>query len=185
MSNYTIAVNWTGKDALPNTDPGKVISGTDFNTEFVAVRTSVNSKADLNGDATENFTCNLLTADSATIDGQVPSLLDTPQTYTKAHNTQAETLSMTADQTANLLNTDVFVVEIQSTGHTLNVSNQTAGTKAKFIVKNQGAHTLTLGTGFYLPEGATYTATSGSGSVDVLDCVSDGTSLYCNLSSNY
>jgi len=37
MSNYTIAVNWAGKDSLLDTDPAKVISGTDFNTEFVAV----------------------------------------------------------------------------------------------------------------------------------------------------
>ena len=39
MSNYTIAVGWSGKDALADTDPGKVISGADFNTEFTAVRT--------------------------------------------------------------------------------------------------------------------------------------------------
>ena len=31
MSNYTIAVGWSGKDALADTDPGKVISGADFN----------------------------------------------------------------------------------------------------------------------------------------------------------
>ena len=43
MSNYTIAVAWSGKDALLDTDPSKVVSGTDFNTEFVAVRTAVNS----------------------------------------------------------------------------------------------------------------------------------------------
>ena len=33
MSNYTIAVGWSGKDALADTDPGKVISGADFNTD--------------------------------------------------------------------------------------------------------------------------------------------------------
>ena len=185
MSNYTIAVAWSGKDALLDTDPSKVVSGTDFNTEFVAVRTAVNSKADLNGSASENLTCNLLTASDATVNGQAVALLGTPQTYTKAHTTTAITKTMTANQTANLLDSSVFVVEIQSTGWTLDVSNQSAGAKATFIIKNQGAFTLTLDTEFSLPAGATYVATSGSGKVDVLNCVSDGTTMFCSLDSNF
>jgi len=55
MSNYTIAVAWSGKDALSDSDAAKVISGADFNTEFTAVQTAVNTKADLNGSASEAF----------------------------------------------------------------------------------------------------------------------------------
>ena len=55
MSNYNLQVTWSGKDALSDSDPDKVISGGDFNTEFTAVKTAVNSKADLNGSATETF----------------------------------------------------------------------------------------------------------------------------------
>ena len=55
MSNYTIAVAWSGKDALADSDANKVISGADFNTEFSAVRTAVNTKADINGSASEAF----------------------------------------------------------------------------------------------------------------------------------
>ncbi len=55
MSNYTIAVAWSGKDALSDSNPAKVISGSDFNTEFTAVQTAVNTKADLNGSASESF----------------------------------------------------------------------------------------------------------------------------------
>jgi hypothetical protein len=62
MSNYTIAVNWSGKDALSDSDAAKVISGSDFNTEFTTVRTAVNSKADLNGDSGEDFVMNNGTA---------------------------------------------------------------------------------------------------------------------------
>lgn len=58
MSDYTLAVNWSGKDGLSDSDAAKVISGSDFNTEFTAVRTAVNSKADLNGDGSEDFTMN-------------------------------------------------------------------------------------------------------------------------------
>jgi hypothetical protein len=46
MSDYTIAVSWSGKDSLADSDAAKVISGADFNTEFSAVRTAVNSKLD-------------------------------------------------------------------------------------------------------------------------------------------
>lgn len=46
MSDYTIQVSWSGKDGLADSDPNKVISGADFNTEFSAVQTAVNSKYD-------------------------------------------------------------------------------------------------------------------------------------------
>ena len=55
MSNYTIQVGWSGKDALADSDPEKVISGDLFNTEFTAVQSAVNTKADLNGNAGEAF----------------------------------------------------------------------------------------------------------------------------------
>jgi len=45
MADYTIAVSWSGKDALADSDANKVISGDDFNTEFTTVQTAVNSKA--------------------------------------------------------------------------------------------------------------------------------------------
>ena len=62
MSNYTIAVNWAGKDALSDSDANKVVSGGDFNTEFTAVRTAINSKANLNGATGESFAINNATA---------------------------------------------------------------------------------------------------------------------------
>jgi len=181
MSNYSIQVNWAGKDALLDTDPNKVISGTDFNTEFASVRTAVNSKADLTGSASENFTCNALTASSATINNQTPALLGTAQAFTKSHYTASNAVSMTSNKTVNLLNTNVFVVDITATGFTLDVSNQVSGKETKFIIKNQGAYTLTLDTEFKFPAGASYTATSGSGKVDVVTCVSDGTSMFCSV----
>ena len=67
MSNYTIAVPWSGKDALSDSDPAKVISGSDFNTEFTAVQTAVNTKADINGSPSESFACNALTSTTANI----------------------------------------------------------------------------------------------------------------------
>ena len=69
MANYTIAVGWSGKDALADSDAGKVISGADFNTEFSAVRTSINSKADLAGSASQAFSA--VTASAGTDTTQV------------------------------------------------------------------------------------------------------------------
>ena len=69
MSNYTIAVAWSGKDALADSDANKVISGADFNTEFSAVRTAINTKADINGDASEAFSA--VTANAGTNTTQV------------------------------------------------------------------------------------------------------------------
>ncbi len=55
MSNYTIAVDWSGKDSLSDSDAAKVISGSDFNTEFTTVQAAVNTKANINGSSSEVF----------------------------------------------------------------------------------------------------------------------------------
>jgi hypothetical protein len=58
MSNYTISVDWDGKDDLADSNAAKVISGDDFQTEFETVQTAVNSKQDINGDSGEDFAMN-------------------------------------------------------------------------------------------------------------------------------
>jgi len=47
MADYNVQVSWSGKDALSDSDAGKVISGDDFHTEFTAVKTAMDSKADV------------------------------------------------------------------------------------------------------------------------------------------
>tara|TARA_R110002153_G_scaffold34035_3_gene102131 strand:- start:1551 stop:1913 length:363 start_codon:yes stop_codon:yes gene_type:complete len=69
MSNYTIQTGWSGKDALADSDPAKVISGDDFNTEFLAVQAAINTKAELNGNVSESFSA--LTAATGTNTTQV------------------------------------------------------------------------------------------------------------------
>ena len=46
MSNYNQTVNFTAKDSLPSGDAAKVIKGSDYDLEFGAVQTAVNSKSD-------------------------------------------------------------------------------------------------------------------------------------------
>ena len=62
MANYDLAVSWSGKDALADSDANKVISGADFHTEFTAVKAAVNTKADINGSASEAFSATTATA---------------------------------------------------------------------------------------------------------------------------
>jgi len=66
MANYTLAINWSGKDALSDTDPAKVISGSDFNTEFTTAKTAINTKADLNGSSSVAFSLTTEAASSNT-----------------------------------------------------------------------------------------------------------------------
>ena len=66
MSDYNLQIAWSGKDALGDTDPDKVISGGDFNTEFLSVKTAVNSKADLAGSSSQSFSATTASAGTNT-----------------------------------------------------------------------------------------------------------------------
>ncbi len=49
MSNYTKATDFAAKDTLASGNPSKIVRGTEINTEFAAIQTAVNSKADIAG----------------------------------------------------------------------------------------------------------------------------------------
>ena len=111
MSDYTLAVNWLGKDGLSDNDAAKVISGSDFNSEFTTVRTAINSKADLNGDADEDFA-----ADNVTIAGTlaVTGVPTIPTASAGTNTTQAASTAFvtaaTAAITAAFINNLVYPV---------------------------------------------------------------------------
>ena len=90
MSDYTLAVAWSGKDALSDSDSAKVISGDDFDSEFTTIRTAVNSKADL-VDATQDVTTNdLIVTGTLAVTG-VPTI---PTAATSTNTTQAASTAM-------------------------------------------------------------------------------------------
>jgi len=99
MSNYTLAVNWSAKDGLSDSDAAKVISGSDFNTEFTTVRTAINSKADLNGAATEDFAI-----DDATVAGTltVTGIPTIPTASAGTNTTQAASTAFVTTAVAAL-----------------------------------------------------------------------------------
>ena len=51
MSNYTKATNFTAKDTLPTGNSGKIVKGTEIDTELTAVASAISSKADVNSPA--------------------------------------------------------------------------------------------------------------------------------------
>ena len=107
MSDYTINVDWDGKDALADSATAKIISGDDFQTEFETVRTALNSKADI---ASETLTGTPLapTAATATSTTQIattafvqankasPALTGTPTAPTAATSTNTTQIATTA-----------------------------------------------------------------------------------------
>ena len=65
MRNYTKLVNFAAKDSLPSGSAGKIVSGTEINTELANIQTAVNSKADI---ASPTFT-GTVTAAAVTVTG--------------------------------------------------------------------------------------------------------------------
>jgi hypothetical protein len=48
MANYTKATNFAAKDGLPTGNAGKVVKGTEIDTEFTSIASAIASKADSN-----------------------------------------------------------------------------------------------------------------------------------------
>ena len=94
MSNYTLAVNWAGKNGLSDSNAAKVISGSDFNSEFTTIQTAVNSKANLNGAAGESFA-----ADDVTIAGDL-AVTGVPTVPTQSAGNNTTRVATTAFVTA-------------------------------------------------------------------------------------
>jgi len=68
MSSYTKTTNFTAKDTLPSGNANKVVRGAEFDVEFSAIQTAVNSKANT-ASPTFTGTVTLPTVDGATISG--------------------------------------------------------------------------------------------------------------------
>jgi hypothetical protein len=110
MSNYTKNTNFTAKDNLTSGDPAKVIKGAEFDTEFNAIQTAVNSKADSNNSQLTGTTD--AQAVSTTGDVTVGGNLSVTGNATIAGNltfgnADTDTVSFSADVDSNILpNTD-------------------------------------------------------------------------------
>lgn len=72
MSNYTKSTDFAIKDSLASGNPSKLVKGTDIDTEFNAISSAVNSKADK---ANPTFT-GTITAANLTVSGTFTATVD-------------------------------------------------------------------------------------------------------------
>ena len=145
MSNYTKATNFTAKDALPTGNSGKIVKGTEIDTELTAVASAISSKADLNS----------------------PALTGTPTAPTASAATNTTQLATTAFvQTAlSAAFTSGMIIMWSGTIATIptgwvlcNGSNSTPDLRNKFVI---GAHTDSAGVAYSTVTGSN-TQTGGS-----------------------
>jgi hypothetical protein len=120
MANYTKATNFAAKDGLPTGNAGKVVKGTEIDTEFTAIASAISSKADLSS----------------------PALTGTPLAPTAASGTDTTQIATTAFVQAALSGRIVQVVEsvtatgvdstsdtLVGTGHTASITPTSASNK--------------------------------------------------------
>lgn len=88
MSNYSKTTDFAAKDSLPSGDSGKIIRGSEFETEFDNISTAIATKADA---ASPTFT-GTVTIDGLTVNGN-----------TVLGNAATDTVTVTADIASNLL----------------------------------------------------------------------------------
>ena len=142
MSNYTKATNFTAKDGLPTGNSGKIVKGTEIDTELTAVASAISSKADLNS----------------------PALTGTPTAPTASSGTNTTQLATTAFVIANAIPSGLIsmwsgtIASIPSGWVLCNGSNSTPDLRNKFII---GAHSDTAGVAYTTVTGSN-TTTGGT-----------------------
>lgn len=145
MSNYTKATNFTAKDALPTGNSGKIVKGTEIDTELTAIASAISSKADLNS----------------------PALTGTPTSPTASAGTNTTQVATTAFVqtalsaafTSGMIMMWSGTIATIPTGWVLcNGSNSTPDLRNRFVI---GAHTDSAGVAYSTVTGSN-TQTGGS-----------------------
>jgi hypothetical protein len=157
MANYTKATNFTAKDGLPTGNSGKIIKGTEIDTEFTAISSAISSKADLNS----------------------PALTGTPTAPTATAATNTTQIATTAFVLANAIPSGLIsmwygTIATIPTGWVLcNGSNGTPDLRNKFVI---GAHTDSVGVAYSTVTGSN-TQTGGTKDAGVVSHTHTATSV--------
>jgi hypothetical protein len=118
MSNYTKATNFAAKDSLPSGNAGKIIKGTEIDTEYNAIASAISSKADTDS-PTLTGTPLAPTASAGT---------NTTQIATTAYATAADTAAILAERSATVTLTNKTISGSSNTITNLSASNLSSGT---------------------------------------------------------
>jgi len=157
MANYTKATNFTAKDGLPTGNSGKIVKGTEIDTELTAVASAISSKADLNS----------------------PALTGTPTAPTASAATNTTQIATTAFVLANAIPSGLIsmwygTIATIPTGWVLcNGSNSTPDLRNKFVI---GAHTDSVGVAYSTVTGSN-TQTGGTKDAIVVSHTHTATSV--------
>tara|TARA_R110002167_G_scaffold130603_1_gene314156 strand:+ start:2914 stop:3567 length:654 start_codon:yes stop_codon:yes gene_type:complete len=184
MSNYTVQVAWSSKDALADSDPAKVISGDDFNTEFTSAQTAINSKANLNGDSLEVFSAAKATTGDNTTKVATTSFVTTAITNAAADKAAVNTFaypvgsvytSIVATNPATLLGVGTWatfgagkvLIGISTTDTDFDTAEETGGSKTD-------SHALTVSEIPAHSHSSGWTLGGGDGSANVYATTNGG-----------
>ena len=150
MANYTKATNFTAKDGLPTGNSGKIVKGTEIDTELTAVASAISSKADLNSPALTG-TPTSPTASAAT---------NTTQVATTAF---VQTALSAAFSTGMIMMWSGTIATIPTGWVLCNGSNSTPDLRNRFVI---GAHSDTAGVAYSTVTGSN---TTSGGSKDAIN----------------
>ncbi len=169
MSDYTIQVSWSGKDSLADSDSNKIISGGDFNTEFAAVRTAVNSKYD-----SDDLGVTLQQYDADTVKKDVAN------EYSKTQNFNATTLTDGATIAWDASINQVCKVTLAGNRTMAAPTNQVDGAfyHITVIQDGSGSRTITWNAVFKWPSDTAPTLTTTASEQDEFTFRSNGTNMY-------
>ena len=142
MANYTKATNFTAKDGLPTGNSGKIVKGTEIDTELTAVASAISSKADLNSPALTGVPT-APTASAAT---------STTQLATTAFVQTALSSSFT---TGMIMMWSGTIATIPTGWVLCNGSNSTPDLRNRFVI---GAHSDTAGVAYSTVTGSNTTS---------------------------
>ena len=118
MSTYTYVSDFGAKDGLDSGDSNKVIKGADFETEFTAIQTAVNSKPDY---ATSTFVPTIF--DSAT-GGNQATVSTTYGRYQKIGDIVYLTMGFSGIDTSGMnANNTVYIRSLPFTAHNSGTPN--------------------------------------------------------------
>ena len=91
MSDYIKATNFTSKDTLPTGNAGKIVKGTEIDTEFTAIASAIASKADLYSP----ILTGVPVAPTATAGSSTTQIANTLYTDTAVTNERTSTVTLT------------------------------------------------------------------------------------------